>query len=138
MQERRSVFIAGLPKRMHRSFIRALAISGAGTQSSWLQNQIKRFIEEKRKQFGKDLLHVLTEEEKAILDSIASGCNEIDAIVEESLTSERHVRKILSMLVDGGYVRKTKRGAKTDMARGAVIDMYVLTDEARKQFPEYE
>ncbi len=121
--------ISGLPKNTHRLFRRALALSGAGSQSKWLSIQVRRLIREQQEKFGEDLLQVLTLEEKDILDVIASGAAELGQIIEETLQPERRVHQLLNDLIERGYLEVRKKGGKTEQARGAVIRMYFVTQK---------
>src|SRR5215813_2649539 len=121
-----AVRILGVPKSTRKLFRRALALSGAGSQSRWLLTQVRRFIREQQEKFGEDLLTALTEEEKDILSIIESGAAEIQHIAEESLLPENQVLKILTDLIEMGFVESRPKGGKTDGARGAKITLYFV------------
>ena len=124
-----AVRIAGLPKSTHKLFKRALAVSGAGSQSRWLSTQIRKFIREQQEKCGDDLFKVLTVEEQDIISIIQSGAAEIQQITEESLLHEQRVRQLLADLVERGILETRKKGGKTAVARGAVIDLYFVVEK---------
>jgi hypothetical protein len=121
-----AVRILGVPKTTHKRFRRALALAGAGSQSRWLLTQIRRFIKEQEGKFGEDLFIVLTDEEKDLLEIIASGAAELQHIAEESLLPEKQVAKLVADLVDRGFVEERFKGGKTNQARGARIKMFFV------------
>ena len=121
-----AVRILGVPKSTRKLFRRALALFGAGSQSKWLQSQIRRYIKQAEEKFGEDLLKALTDEEKDILNIIESGAAEIQHIAEESLLPEKQVQKILADLIEMGFVESRLKGGKTDGARGAKITLYFV------------
>lgn len=123
------VKILGLPKSLHRSFRRALALSGAGSQSQWLHAQVRRLIREQQELHGDNLLRVLTSEESEIVSAIQSGAAEFPQIVEESMIAEHRVRAIIDDLVERGIVQERRKGGKTDGARGAAVKLYFAEKE---------
>jgi hypothetical protein len=128
----RAASICGVPKHLRRSFLRALALSGAGSQSSWLQAQIRRLILEQQSRFGDDLFKVLTAAEDHVCDILADGGAELQQIMEEGLFSEVQATRIVTSLIDCGYVEVRRRAAKTEMARGASVKTYYLTSKSPK------
>jgi hypothetical protein len=122
----KAVRVINVPKGTHKLFRRALALAGAGSQSRWLLTQIRRFIREQENKFGEDLFNVLTDEEKDILSIIESGAAELQHIAEESLLPEKQVAKIITDLIDRGFVEERVKGGKTDQARGAKIKLYFV------------
>jgi hypothetical protein len=122
----KAVKLMNVPKRTHRLFRRALTITGAGSQSSWLLTKIRQYVREQQEKFGNDLFQVLTEEEKDILEIVASGAAELQHIAEESMLPEKHIEMILAELVDCGRVEERYKGGKTDHARGAKIKLYFV------------
>src|SRR5262249_14173136 len=101
-----AVRILGVPKSTRKLFRRALALSGAGSQSRWLLTQVRRFIREQQEKFGEDLLTALTEEEKDLIDIIASGAAEIQHIVEAATLPEKRVASIIADLIERGFVEE--------------------------------
>ena len=120
--------VYGIPKTQRCLLIRALALEGV-SQSCFIKACIRRTIEEKKKKYGQDLFNVLTDTEAEILEIIASGAAEIQQIAEESFLSVSRGQRIVDTLIDCGYVMKSRRAAKTDMARGAVVAEYRVTDK---------
>ena len=76
MSQSSNVRILGVPKTTQKLFQRALALAGAGSQSKWLLTQIRRFVRQQQQKFGEDLFRVLTDEERDIIEIIASGAAE--------------------------------------------------------------
>jgi hypothetical protein len=126
MSGKAAVRILGIPKGTHRRFRRALALSGAGSQSKWLMTKIRQFILEQQEKFGEDLFRVLSDEEKGIIEIIASGASELQHIAEESILPEKYVQTILTDLVDRDLVEERYKGGKTEQARGAKIKLYFV------------
>ena len=122
-----SVRIINLPKKTHRQLRRALGLLGAGSQSQWVHTEVRKIIRKAQKEFGEDLFDFLTEEERHVLNTIASGAAEIPHIAEECLLSEKRVEILIADLIDRGFVERRKKGGKTAAARGAVIDLYFVT-----------
>jgi hypothetical protein len=127
MGRSKAVKILNLPKPIREQFIRALALSGAGSQSSWIYAQIRRFIRQQQEQFGEDLFQVLTAEERDLINVIESGAAEIQHIAQESLLPLYQVERLLNDLIARGIVETQKKGGKTDGARGARIDLYFVS-----------
>jgi len=125
----KAVRILGLSKPTHKLFKRALALSGAGSQSKWLDAQVRKFIRAQQERFGPNLFQALTEEEQDIISIIESGAAEIQQIAEESLLHEQRVRQLLADLVERGILEIRKKGGKTAVARGAVIDLYFVVEK---------
>lgn len=123
--------IHGIEKPTRRALIRALKLSGAGSQSSWIRTKIRLAIREAQKQFGGDIFSVLTDEERDILQIVASGAAELQHIAEEALLTESRIKKVLADLMDCGYVEERRKGGKTEQARGAAIKYYFVTSKYR-------
>lgn len=129
MRRNSNIRIQGVPKHIHGQFRRALALAGAGSQSKWILTQIRQFVRQQQEKFGEDLFHVLTAEEKDLLDVIASGAAELPQIIEESMLPEKQVITMLTELKDRGFIEERPKGGKTDQARGAKIKLYFVVEK---------
>lgn len=122
-----AIRILGLSPDTRRLFRRALALSGAGSQSRWISAKIRQLIREQQERHG-DLMQALTEDEHDLIEVIRSGAAEIQHIVVESLLSEKQVEAMLADLIKRGLIEERKKGGKTAQARGAVITMYFVKE----------
>lgn len=120
-----SVRVLGLSKSLQVKYRRAVALSGARSQSQHLLSMIRRAILEAEQKHG-DLLHALTPEEQDVLGVIEAGAAEVSQIAEETLLTVRRVEQVLDELIARGLVELRRKGGKTDGARGAVIKLYFL------------
>jgi DNA replication initiation complex subunit (GINS family) len=127
-----AVRIAGLDKRTQIMFRRSLALLGAGSQSKWLQTRIRLFIRQAQERFGDDLFEVLTEEERQILEVIASGAAEIQHICEETLLQRQQAERLIHELCERGLLMERKKGGKTEQARGAKVSLYFVIERKNK------
>src|SRR5262245_28326528 len=120
--------IFGLSSQVRKKFARALRLSGAGSQSKWLQAQVLRFIRRQEEIHG-DLLLALTADEQWLVEVIASGAAEPDHIAEETGYAKAAVERLLDDLVERGVLEARKQGGKTDSARGARRDLYFVSEK---------
>lgn len=127
----KAVRVINLDRNLQRLFRRAVTLSGVGSQSKWISSQIRRLIREQQERFGEDLFEQLTAEEKDVYDVVTSGAAEIQHIVSESLLPKSRVIAILADLIERGYIRESKKGGKTEQARGAVIKLYFPKENKR-------
>ncbi|MBL8186567.1 MAG: MarR family transcriptional regulator [Acidobacteria bacterium] len=122
-----SVRVLGLSKSLQVKYRRAVALSGARSQSQHLLSMIRRAILEAEQKHG-DLLHALTPEEQDVLGVIEAGAAEVSQIAEETLLTVRRVEQVLDELIGRGLVESRRKGGKTESARGAVIKLYFLAE----------
>lgn len=121
-----SVRLLGVPKSLRIKFQRAVAFSGARSQSSYLLSVVRRAILDAEQKHG-DLLDVLTPEEADIVQVVTSGAAELQQIIEETLLSAKKVEQLLDGLVERKVLEIRKKGGKTEGARGAVVKLYFVT-----------
>jgi len=121
-----SVRLLGVPKSLRIKFQRAVALSGAPSQSSFLSSMVRRTVLDAEQRHG-DLLNVLTPEEADIVQVVTSGAAEIQQIIEETLLSAKKVEQLLDGLVERKVLEIRKKGGKTEGARGAVVKLYFVT-----------
>lgn len=121
-----SVRLLGVPRSLRIKFQRAVALSGAPSQSSFLSSMVRRTVLDAEQRHG-DLLNVLTPEEADIVQVVTSGAAEIQQIIEETLLSAKKVEQLLDGLVERKVLEIRKKGGKTEGARGAVVKLYFVT-----------
>jgi hypothetical protein len=120
-----AVRILGLSKSQLAKFRRAVALSGARSQSAWLGAQVRRLIVEQEAKYG-NLLAVLTPDEADVVTAVRSGCCRAQSVAEETHLSLKKAESILDELAGRGVLRKSRALKTTEQARGATVWEYFL------------
>ena len=128
MSRGNSIRLKGLPKSIQTKFRRAVALTGARSQSAWLSTMIRKLIREQEAKYG-DLMAALTPDEVDIVEVVQNGANDPEHIAEETLLSAGRLDLMLFDLVERDILEVRRQGGKTEAARGARRPLYFVSEK---------